>query len=301
MPRAQKLLFRWTGSDIEKPGPKKGAIITPTQRETYLTYLENALDPEKGLYAKIPKEEYLGSVSKTKDKGLSAWQFESTLPCLCFTELDLGDCAGHWKNFGRLAFGFTKQFIVEQGGGPMQYCLGTKDCKRIRDLDLILKYLKSKGKGGKTADKEVLDAFTRLTHFYKRLRESVKNRKSPKPNSSDDKPGHERKQPRERDIEEDRARNACYGKLRGMKHLEEHEWRLVFTQNNKCWHKIGVETDPKTAWFRIKVGTELQMVIVPDNRCLQIVHENSRFSDPLFKLPEKPVQVVSLDGLERPV
>jgi hypothetical protein len=263
-----------------------------------LTYLENALDPKKGLYSKIPKEEYLGRVSKPNAKRLSAWQFESTLPCLCFTELDLGDCAGHWKKFGRLAFGFTKQFIVEQGGGPMQYCLGTKDCKRIRDLALILDYLKPKVNGGKTADKEVLDAFMRLAHFYKRLRESEKNRKSPKPKSGDDKPGHETKQPRERDLEEAHARNACYRKIKGMEHLEEHEWRLVFTQKNKRWHKIEGGTDPKTAWFRIEVGTELQMVIVPDNRCLQIAQTESRFSDHLFKLP-KPVQVVSLEILER--
>lgn len=299
MPRAKKLLFRWTGSDIEKLASKKRVIITPTQRETYLTYLENALDSKKGLYSKIPKEEYLGRVSKTKDNGLSAWQFESTLPCLCFTELDLGDCAGHWKNYGRLAFGFTKQFIVEQGGGPMQYCLGTKDCERINDLALVLKYLKPKSEGDKTANKKILDAFMRLTHFYKRLRESVMNRKSPKQTSVDAKPGHEPKQPRERDLEEVLARNACYGKLRGMEHLEEHEWRLVFTQKNKRWYKIEGETDPKIAWFRINVGTELQMVIVPDNRCLQIVHADSRFS-PLFKLP-KPVQVVSLEVLERTV
>jgi hypothetical protein len=299
MPRAKKLLFRWTGSDLEKPVSKKWVIITPSQRERYLTYLENALDPKKGLYSEIPKEEYLGRVSNTKNKHPSTWQFETTLPCLCFTELDLGDCAGHSEKFGRLAFGFTKQFIVEQGGGPIQYCLGTKDCKRIKDLALILDYLKPKGEGGKTADKEVLDAFMRLTHFYKRLRESVKNRKSPKSKSSDDKPGDEPKQPRERDLEEVRARNACYGKLRGMEHLEEHEWRLVFTQKNNRWHKIEGETDPKTAWFPIKVGTELQMVIVPDNRCLQIVHEDSRFS-PLFKSP-KPVQVVSLEILERTV
>jgi hypothetical protein len=66
--RTEKLLFRWIGDDIERMvGSKRRANLTQQQREKYLRYLDNALDPQKGLFAKVPKEEFLGeTTSKTK-------------------------------------------------------------------------------------------------------------------------------------------------------------------------------------------------------------------------------------------
>ena len=296
--RTEKLLFRWIGSNIDKMAGRKRANLTQAQREKYLKYLDEALNPLKGLFAKNPEEEYLGKVvsKKTKEK---LWQFKSSLPCLCFTELDLGDSSDHISRFGRMGFGFTKQFIIQQGGGPVQYCLGTQDCDRVKDLATVQRFLKSI-KNRNALDLSTSQAFLRLTHFYKRTREVIKYRKTAKGKSAPEAGGKKQKNNKPKPSQEDvLAAKARYVFQRDMPHLEEYEWRLVFSDNHERWHRHRGEDLPKSARFHIEAGNDLQMLIVPDNRCFQIVHELPIFADRLFTIPEKPVQVVSLEILNR--
>ena len=71
-----------------------------------------------------------------------------------------------------MGFGFTKQFIIQQGGGPVQYCLGTQECDRVKDLATVQRFLKSI-KNRDALDLSTSQAFLRLTHFYKRTREVI--------------------------------------------------------------------------------------------------------------------------------
>lgn len=183
MSRSEKLVFRWVGKSIEGAARRKRSNITHEHRQEYLGYLSDALDPQRGLFSQVPKDEVMGrATTRGVNESESTWPLKSDRPCLCFTELDLGDCADHWREFGRLAFGFSKQFIVEQGGGPMQYCLGTKECERVRDLALIQSHLNPRDKDSKKAGIEVMEAFSRLAHFYKRLRPVIEGRKPPTKN-----------------------------------------------------------------------------------------------------------------------
>jgi hypothetical protein len=209
--------------------------------------------------------------------------------------LDLGDSNDHISQFGRMGFGFTKQFILEQGGSPVQYCLGTKDCDRVNDLAVVRRYLQT-GKNKGVLDSATWQAFQRLAHFYKRTREVIKSRKAPSKPSRPKEPKIYRPKPSHEDT---LATIARYNFQRAMPHLEETEWRLVFDEGHDLWHKNNGGDSPKTAWFHVEAGKDLQMLIVPDNRCYQLVHEYSCFTDRLFKIPKKPVQVISLEILER--
>lgn len=300
MSRTNKLVFRWVGKSLEGHAKRKRAVITHQQRQAYLGYLSDALDPQKGLFSQTPRDEVLGRVTSNESaQAESTWELKSTRPCLCFTELDLGDCADHWREFGRLAFGFTKQFLVEQGGGPMQYCLGTKDCERVRDLTLIQRVLMPKNKNSKKAGPDVLDAFARLAHFYKRLRPVIERRKSSASSGQGGKAKAKDQFRPEPLLEDSLATEARYGRLKGMKHLEEHEWRLVYSDGHERWLKILSEEQPAKAWFHIEAGSELQMVILPDNRSLQLVQQSTFFCERLFHIPKKPVQLISLEAIAR--
>lgn len=300
MSRTEKLLFRWVGKSIEDKPPKQRAFITPYQRQEYLKYLADALDHQKGLFSRTPTDENLGKViSKGKRDGKSIRRFKSELPCLCFTELDLGDCAHHWNQFGRLAFGFTKQFILKQGGSPMQYCLGTSDCDSVHDLACVSDYLKRVATGTEKAEMDAMAAFQRLCHFYKRVRPEVAERKSPTEKPKDYKATEKKKFRPEPSPEDKLAKEAGFGRLSPMRHLEEHEWRLVYSENHDRWHKIKGGRSTAEAWFHVEVGEELQMIILPDNRSLQLVQQSDYLCDRLFRFPKKPVQVLSLEVIAR--
>ena len=128
----------------------------------------------------------------------------------------------------------------------------------------------------------------------------IKYRKTAKGKSAPEAGGKKQKNYKPKPSQEDvLAAKARYVFQRDMPHLEEYEWRLVFSDNHERWHRHRGEDLPKTARFHIEAGNDLQMLIVPDNRCFQIVHELPIFADRLFTIPEKPVQVVSLEILNR--
>ncbi len=284
---------------MEQGTKSKKTIISHEQRQTYLKYLDDALNPSRGLFARIPEEEYLGIANKKGKTQAKTWQFRSTLPCLSFTENSLSECADHWQQYGRLAFGFTKQFIARNGGGPMSYCLGTKDCDRMQDLTAISRLLGDKKQAESAASRAAQTAFERIVHFYKRLRPIIEDRKPPTKaggRAGKSKPAKFKRQPT---TEEVLAKDASLPPLRAMEYLEEHEWRLAYHENHDKWHCTKGNGKPEEAWFHIVGGDELQVVIVPDNLTYKLVHEDHVFSDRLFKTPQRPIQVVSLEILAR--
>ncbi len=295
MARSQKLVFRWVGKNIEGASTSYRKYITNTQREEYLRYLDEALTVGKGLFATPYTDEYLGRrISKKTRKTRGIWELGSDLPCLSFTEVDLGDCADHRLKYGRLALGFTKQFILKEGGSPLQYVLGTKGCNVVRDIKEVAKSVDALVKTGARKDEGVLSAFRRLMHFYKRVRPIVSDRNPPEAQmQKSEKSQGETKSVNSFDGTRE-AREAGYARLNRMAYLEEHEWRLVYNERNTRWRKDG-----ENAWFQVTPGTELQMVIVPDNRTLQRIQQCDVFTDRLYKNLRKPVQVISLEALVR--
>ena len=144
MARSQKLVFRWVGKNIEGASTSYRKYITNIQREEYLRYLDEALTVGKGLFATPYTDEYLGRrISKKTRKTRGIWELGSDLPCLSFTEVDLGDCADHRLKYGRLALGFvsgvpapprppgtTPQVIKRPGAGQTNILITT--AKRVR-------------------------------------------------------------------------------------------------------------------------------------------------------------------------
>ena len=295
MARSQKLVFRWVGKSIEGSPSSRRKYLNDTQREEYLRYIDDALTVENGLFATPYTDEYLGRIiSKKTRKKRGIWQLGSDLPCLSFTEVDLGDCAEHRAEYGRLAFGFTKQFILKEGGSTMQYVLGTKSCNVVRDIKEVAKSVDALVKSGARGAEGVLSAFRRLMHFYKRVRPIVSDRNSPDARmQKNEKPQRKTKFVNALDGTRE-AREAGYARLNKMAYLEEHEWRLVYDGRSTRWRKDG-----ENAWFQVAPGTELQMVIVPDNRTVQRIQQCDVFTDRLYKYPRKPVQVISLEALVR--
>ena len=295
MARSQKLGFRWVGKGIEGAPSSRRKYLKDSQRDKYLRYLDEALNEQKGLFATPYTDEYLGGIiSKKTRKKRGICELGSDLPCLSFTEVDLGDSADHRLEYGRLAFGFTKQFILKEGGSPMQYVLGTKSCNVVRDIKEVAKSVDALVKTGASKDEGSLSAFRRLMHFYKRVRPIVSGRNPPEAQIQTSE-NSQRKTKSVNTLDGTReAREAGYTRLNRMGYLEEHEWRLVFNERNTRWRKDG-----ENAWFQVAPGTELQMVIVPDNRTLQKIQQCDAFTDRLYKHPRKPVQVISLEALDR--
>lgn len=294
--RDETLLFRWVGHHIEGQlrSTTKFPKLDENCRKRYLTVLRNSLDDNKGLYAKIFDDDYLGSRLSKGERNSKTWlsQHANQLigvvrPGLSFTELPLGETREHWRRYGRLAFGFTKQFITNQGGGPVHYTLGTSSSAMFKQLRVVQNALQEE-------DDEVLDAFEYVTHFFKRLRQAHKP--------------HKRRigthaaqggQTAQRSTGIHRAGGERYPKLQPMEFLNENEWRLVYNaKDKKHWLPIGSEPVHK-AWFHATLGEEMQVIILPDNRTMQYVLHSPYYTNRLFARGRPPVQLISLEAVVR--
>lgn len=286
MNHSSTLVFRWVGKHIEgklRKGSNPARLkLSPENRLQYLRVLHKTL--EEGLYAQAPKNDSLGD-------GF----FKTTLPCLCFTESSIRVNPNHCREYGRMAFGVSKQFIAKHGGGPVHYTLGTEKDVVTRRLKRLRAYFEDKELG-----KELID-FDYLTHFFKRLRPEQKSTKG--------KRGGARKVAKHRLSKEDQAMNAArFPKLVAMPYLSETEWRLVcpfpiLQSRTPRWHSYREINDEQkkipNAKFRISPGDELQIIILPDNGTIKKVLECSLLTSILFKSKSTPVQLISLDALSR--
>jgi hypothetical protein len=156
MKNSNTLVFRWVGKHIEgklrKDANPATIKLTSENRSKYIQVLCDTL--ENGLYAQSPKNDSFGD-------GF----FEANRPCICFTSLAMQNVADHCRLYGRMGFGFTKQFIAKNGGGPVHYTLGTENDPTVKALKKLKSLLKIYTKNNKKCDD-----LEYIMHFFKRLR-----------------------------------------------------------------------------------------------------------------------------------
>lgn len=281
----EKLLFRWVGRDIEGRGKSKEngelpqmplGTLTGCQREEYLERIEQALNPNQGLYAKVP-DEFLGGPK-------APWK--PTLFCLSFTELSLAATLDHCRLYGRLGFGFTKQAILKRSGRPVAYIPGGVSDPSVKRLLAIERaFVRCNGPGIGQAK----GYFEYLRHFYKRMRFPVVQQD---PDTMAPKPAVA-KAPRKAP---NRYELMKFPASRPFPYLEEQEWRIVISRPEKYKKAPGEEP---AVWFPMHAGRELMVMVVPDNLILHQVLARKSLRERALKAGRPPIQVISWEAIRR--
>jgi hypothetical protein len=288
--RGETLLFRWVGRHIDHELGRSSKLprLRSETRHAYLELLREALDERKGLFAGVPQDDFLGL-----GKNLRVDR-----PCLCFTELRLGQGIPFWRNFGRMAFGFSKSTIANCGGGPVAYVSGGAKDKTVRRLEQLHRYF-SEGRVKGPEFKRAGDAFRALSHLFKRMRKPVRSAGIARPEELAPTRDLARGGAQSREGDEQRAeRLARYPRWKPLPYLEENEWRIVYDQSGYRWSvREGAAGKPSSAWFKIEPGRELVTVVVPDNRTLQMVMESPDITSRLVGKDRPPVQLLSLEAV----
>lgn len=279
--RDESYLFRWAGSHIEprlKYTTGKLPRITSIVRTKYLQMLGETL--EHGLYARIPANDGLGDGNIIK----------LNRPCLCFTELCLGESRQHWREYGRMAFGFTKAFVAREGGGTVSYINGAQNHPVVKSLERLHSRFQGAGR------REDKDALNLLWHFFKRMKDAPRPAsKAKSKGAADTKPKKKLQLP----PEEEAARNARFPAVMPLPYLDEYEWRLIYSQTER-WKPLDAGLPPKEALFVVKPGSEMQVIVVPDNNTVQQALECPEIKAKLFpKDGRTPVQLLSLEAIVR--
>ena len=299
MNRDEALLFRWVGKHIEGSRLNRTSAKCPrlrdAHRDRYLENLEDVLDAKRGLYAKIPGEDFLGNGEHLR----------VIRPCLCFTELRLGESTSHWHQYGRMAFGFSKATVAQWGGGPVAYLGGGQRDPSVKRLELLHRHLLANPAAG-SEEQRISEAFEYLWHFFKRMRHApspkVGKRKGQAAHLEADEQSDIRRKtkPRTRVPPEARAAQlAAFQKWKRLPNLDEHEWRLVYSAQQRRWQPIATGERVETAWFNIRPGHELLAVVLPDNRTVQRALGSPRLREQLLGSNRPPVQLLSLEAVMR--
>ena len=279
------MLFRWMGYRIERPhdadklAPKKKPLtlrarLSDDQREQYLDILRDAMDPNRGLMV----SEY----SEVDQVGLEG-PFLAPRPCLFFTEQAATSSDEHWRLYGRLGMGFSKRAIFKNGGCPVIYTSGRNDPvekavsamrrhfmivdtthhKAIESLELIARLIKS-------------------THL-------PPNRKGSKRGKSINHEG-EAGRSHARKI----ANPMAFPQEKSIPFLAEREWRLLPPAKMMgAWNR---DSNQQT-WYRPKLGTELQLVVLPDNETLAHAIDCPKIRKNLISKNRPPVQLITAEVL----
>jgi len=106
-------LIHWTGKDIQT----NYKTLCGTQRQEYIHRLHTTLDRDSG-----------GLWMRKMEMELDA---KFCWPATCFTEIKLSDTEKHTERYGCLGFGFSRKFVMERFGAPVQYVAGKKE----RDME----------------------------------------------------------------------------------------------------------------------------------------------------------------------
>ena len=292
------MLFRWVGHDIEQPdergwsAPRRtelrsNARLDKQRTDTYLGFLRDALNPNCGLRVSAFSDADL--VGKGNPLGRRA-------PCLFLTEQSASDPDEHWRLYGRLGFGFSKRFIFERGGRPVVYAGGRSDAV-IQTISYLRKRLSDKFTN---PDHPIHSRFEFLAQHIKCTQlpprpvnlplpvpgvVSTKGQKGTKP-SPQDRPAAEAEESLKFD----------YPAQKSIRFLREREWRLFWSDRDALrWH-----TDASgNKWFRPKLGSELQIIILPNNHLLRSAWACERIRAATTPEGGPPVQLVSAQALRK--
>lgn len=261
-------LFNWIGRHIERETP--GHHLNDELRVKYLDCLHGAL--EKGLWVKTPeKPDYLWDGSL----------FAVDLPITCFTEWALDHSKPHAHEYGRMALGFPKRFVLSRGGQPIMY---------IRDRQRNAPYSNALRKvaewfGNLPKDaaevRRIQEQFRYLMHFTKRIRKPKKQPES-KPRQKTGQP----KKPSKVDPFKKK-----FGPV--LHYLEEREWRVVYTDAMKKFFIPGEDATERPKYYLpFKPGHDLFTVVLPDYKTVRMAIEDPELRKALH--PENAPQVTLL-------
>ena len=64
-------------------------------------------------------------------------------PSTAFTEIKLSNTLEHTERYGRLGFGFSREFVMRRYGAPVQYVRGTKECDMGAEDSISANFFKS--------------------------------------------------------------------------------------------------------------------------------------------------------------
>ena len=273
-------LFHWIGRDIDiKGGDNK--TLTDALRKQYIDHLKGSLN--NGLWVKTPeKPDYLGA-----GKIILV-----NRPMVCFTEWSLGESLPHTSRYGRMGFGFSKQFILSHGGQPVAYVNETSKSPFLKTLEEIMMGIKNLDSNFNSKQlnlfNELQSNFDYLSHFYKKIKNvGERNAKTAK-NRLPTLKSRSKLDPFKR----------VYG--RTLHYLEEREWRIVFhTTLIKIFTKNengGLQNIPEY-FLNFQTGTDLFTLVLPDNKTIQMAMEDDAIRNRLFPTKSPHVTLLSLEDI----
>jgi hypothetical protein len=270
-------LFHWIGRDIEEKLVAKNNPLSHEQANTlYLSHLQNSL--KHGIWLNPTNQaEYLGHGKAT---------IELNRPIACFTEWNLRDSRPHTQKYGRLGFGFARNWVISRGGQPVTYVRPAQDCTYAATATSLYERLKRLKKGGKEArtELEILLSYSRSLRGLPPPTEQPKEKPTgtvtTKTKTSRPKDPHQRKWPAPMTI------------------LEEREWRIVHAEGLKHCKANTASGATKPAYYLpYTTGTHLFTLVVPNNEILNRVVNNDELRKQLFPDHRPHVSLLSWQDL----
>jgi hypothetical protein len=244
----RQLLFHWTGK-------QKQAAIKPRTRQDRLNYLDllgKILD--NGLRYSRPSQDHTEWI----EKGL----IEAKHPMLCFSEWGVTESSAHSGRYGFMGLGFTRRFIMKQGGRPVVYLdNGKTDPFRIAILGLMRAVKALSEKDAKLKDHiEIVSGYFKAYHFK---RETAKPKVAGEPKKS-------RVSKDSGAPAEDRHLRIDFGGL--LANLEDREWRV-----------LAKKSDPEKESFMGFSPGDLAMIVFPDHQTLSLAMRSSEIMNVILR------------------
>jgi hypothetical protein len=265
----RQLLFHWTGK-------QKEAAIKPRTRQDRLNYLDllgKILD--NGLRYSRPSQDHTEWI----EKGL----VEAKHPMLCFSEWGVSESSAHSGRYGFMGLGFTRRFIMKQGGRPVVYVDNSKsDPFRIAMLGLIRAAKASTHLDAKVLEQvEIVSSYFKAYHF----------KRTPERPEAPGEPKKSRVANNSRTPAEDRHLRIDFGGL--LANLEDREWRV-----------LAKNSDPEKEIFMGFSPGDLAMIVFPDHQTLSLAMRSSEIMKVILRDRYGPLGKGSrkrdADGSEKP-
>jgi hypothetical protein len=263
-------LFHWTGRDIESP-TRSGSTDIPSnyigsqsplndsQRAKYINRVKGTL--AKGLWIKAPE--------KPEQIGAGQQLIDICQPIVCFTEWALEESIPHVSRYGRLGFGFTKQFVLASGGQPVAYVnniLKLPYLKSFLHIHKLVKKLKERFPSDSQLE-QLVNEIEYVSAFHKNIRQirapagAAQSPDEPKTVTSDGV-----------------VRSSIYPdevprKVGNILHfLEEREWRIVYDKMLETSGRVRGNGPSRTPPYYLPFvpGKDLTSIVLPDSRCVKM-------------------------------
>jgi hypothetical protein len=292
-------LYHWTGRDIEFGektelsdgseryiGPR--SPLDDKQRKKYIKRVKDTL--ASGLWVKPPKEpEQIGAGKKL----INIHQ-----PIVCFTEWELKESIPHVSRYGRLGFGFTKQFVLASGGQPVTYVnnkLKLPYLKSFLEIHKLLDKLKLKLPAD-TQIEQLVQEIEYLSAYHKNIRK-IRAPLSATPSPAEPKTGTDDRATRTRMPPDEMPRD--FGNI--LHYLEEREWRVVYDQALEAQGRIKSNDPGNTPPHHLPFvpGKDLTSIVLPDSRCVKMAINDEALQTVLYPKGrrEQHVALISLHDI----